>query len=29
LGAGIRSRWINAAVVNNRRTGVLPISWYL
>jgi hypothetical protein len=26
LGAGIRSRWINAAVVNNRRTDVLPIS---
>ncbi|PYT02551.1 MAG: hypothetical protein DMF60_20960 [Acidobacteria bacterium] len=29
LGAGIRSRWINAAVVNNRRTGVRPISWRL
>ena len=29
LGAGSRSRWINAAVVNNRRTYVRPISWYL
>ena len=25
-GAGVRSRWINAAVVNNRRTDVRPIS---
>ena len=25
LGAGIRSRWINAAVVNNRRNVVRPI----
>ena len=27
-GAGVRSRWINAGVLY-RRTGVLPISWYL
>jgi hypothetical protein len=28
-GAGVRSRWINADFADNRRTGVLPISWYL
>ena len=28
-GAGVRSRWIKTDIANNRRTGVLPISWYL
>ena len=26
LGAGVRSRWINADAANNRRTDVVPIS---